>query len=215
MYIEFDVPELNIDLRPLGGYWMQIIFIGGWTASPQVQALANNYMRLTESSVIEYRAGRESVLEYWNSHNSVAIGAIHRASSHFETCVTNMHRAVNFLRQLRRQRDLPPRLGQILQVDRPMIVRDTVSGQLRRFRDAIHHVDEMIVDGRYESGQPAALLPGGLEIAHPAEENQTIKTIDRISIGSQELRLPLISEWLTEMHGIASQLAEYFPDKSP
>ena len=211
MYVEFEVPDVTFDLRLLGSYWLKMMFIGGVELDFQHRALLSSFVRLVEAAVIEYRSGRAALFEYWSTHNAIALGAMHRSSSHFESCITDMHRATNCIRHLRRRQDLPEDLAKLLQGRRPSFVGGSASGQMRKFRDEIHHLDEMIVDGRVTAGQSIALRPDGPEVAHPSEKNQTIKTIDRIRIADRELRLPDVVSWLTEMCGVGLQIANYGP----
>lgn len=57
-------------------------------------------------------------------------------------------------------------------------------------------------------------MPNGPEVPHPKEENQTIKTIDRLVIGSNEVRFREIAEWLSEMASYAQKIADFLPNSS-
>ena len=65
------------------------------------------------------------------------------------------------------------------------------------------------MDGRIQPGQPFALSPGGPEIPHPTEQNQTIKTIDRLVIGVREVRFTELAAWLREMVETAQKIADF------
>mgnify|MGYP001274360186 CR=1 FL=1 len=211
MYVEFDVPDIAFEVKRLGGYWLKIVFIRGITTNFQINALTTTYMRIVEAALTEYCFGQAKLKEYWSTHHAVAIGSMLRAASHFESCITDMHRAINCFTRLRRRQDLPSGFAAILQAKRPGFIAGHVSGQLRKFRDEIHHLDEMIVDGRIQEGLPIALKPDGPEVQHPSEANQTIKTIDRIVIAQRELRFSDIAMWLKDMCHVAEEIANYRP----
>ena len=79
-------------------------------------------------------------------------------------------------------------------------------------RDTLHHVDELIVKGRLQDGQPFALMPDGPETPHPIESNQTIKKIDRIVIGSHEILFVDLCAWLREMANMAAKISKFDPN---
>ncbi|MEJ1960038.1 MAG: hypothetical protein WDO56_00185 [Gammaproteobacteria bacterium] len=102
------------------------------------------------------------------------IGAMHRAVSHFESCLSDMHRAINCFRRLRRHKEIG-RLSDVLNDEKPQFARDKVFDQIRTLRDSIIHLEEMVLDGRLPQGTPFALKADGPETPHPAEPGQTIK----------------------------------------
>ena len=73
-------------------------------------------------------------------------------------------------------------------------------------------LEEMVVDGRIVQGQPFALSPSGPELAHPTEANQTIKTIDRLVIGTREVKFTELAALLTEMSLLAMTISDFLPD---
>jgi len=78
-------------------------------------------------------------------------------------------------------------------------------------RNEIHHMEELVVDGRLQPGQPFALQPDGPEIPHPTEQNQTVKTIDRLVIGEREVTFTELAGWLGEMVATAQRIADFAP----
>ena len=99
------------------------------------------------------------------------LGAMHRSMSHFESCLSNMYRAINCYRKLRRHRDQDP-LSLTLNIDKPSVVTDAIADRFRLMRHEIHHLEELVMDGRLQEGQPFALEPDGPETPHPTEANQ-------------------------------------------
>lgn len=209
MYVHFDVPDVTDFPKGFPSYWLQVLFIGSITDSFQINSLATTYIRLVEAALVEYQLGQSRLLEYWNTHTSINLSAMNRAVSHFESCLSDMHRAIKSFTRMRRHKDLPERLRQVLNTQRPRFVADHVSGQLRSFRNEIHHLDELVMDGRIQQGQSIALRPDGPEVPHPTEPNQTNKTIDRLVIAQRELKFSDLAVWLHEMGMFAEKIASY------
>ena len=134
---------------------------------------------------------------------------MHRSVAHFESCLSDMHRAINCFTRLRRHKDLPDRLRLVLNEERPRFVAGQISDQLRSIRNKIHHLEKLVMDGRLEEGQSFTLTPDGPETPHPTESNQTIKTIDRLIIAQRELLFINLATWLAEMAHFAEKIAKY------
>jgi hypothetical protein len=177
---------------------MRSVFFGGAADNYQVKVLASTYARLVESAIREFQLGCECTREYWSTHDAIAVGAMQQATSHFETCISEMHRATNFFKRLRRH----PKLGGLsgINVRRPSFISAAVHDQLRDARNEIHHMEECIMKGKIMEGQPVAVMANGPETPHATEPNQTDKTIDRLVIGRRQLLLSDMANWLTEMH---------------
>ncbi len=95
MYVEFDIPEINEYPEGFPEYWLKILFIKSPSERYQINALTSTYVRLVEAALVEYRLGVTKLKEFWQTHDSFNLGAMHRAISHFETCISNMDRATN------------------------------------------------------------------------------------------------------------------------
>jgi hypothetical protein len=206
MHIIFDVPAL--DKYPSGflGFWGSVLFVGHLSSSFQVNTLATTYVRLVEASFIEYRFGRETLFEFWNTHDSIRLSAFNRSIAHFECCLSDMYRAVKCFTRLRRHPDLPVSLKKALNEHRPLFVADVVADRLGKVRNEVHHLEELVMDGRLEMGQPSALSADGPETPHPTEPNQTNKTIDRLKIASREISFRELVMWLHEMGDFAARI---------
>ncbi len=209
MYVEFDVQDISEYPNGFPGYWLQILFINAISKNYQISSLTTTFIRLVEAAIVEYRLGAQKLKEYWNTHSSINLGAMNRSVSHFESCLSDMHRATNCFTRLRRHRDLPEGMRRVLSEERPRFVADYVSDQLRTFRNEIHHVEEFLMDGRIQQGQPIAVRPDGPEVPHPTEANQTIKTIDRLVIGQLDLKFSDLTLWLREMGRFAEKISTY------
>jgi hypothetical protein len=134
---------------------------------------------------------------------------MHHAVSHFESCLSDMHRAINCFTRLRRHKELPEGLRSALNEEKPRFIADQISDQLRAIRNEIHHLEELVMDGRLQEGQAIALKPDGPETPHAIEPNQTVKTIDRLVIAQRELQFSNLATWLAEMGRFAEKIAAY------
>jgi len=211
MYIEFNLPDLSEAAAGVPQYWLKTLFIQSPSGRYQINALTDTYVRLVEAALIEYQYGAAKLREFWGTHTSINLGAMNRSVSHFETCLSNMYRATNCFRRLRRDRGQDP-LSRELNLEKATFATDPVSDRFRLIRNEIHHLEEMVVENRITEGQPFVLRPDGPEVVHPTEPNQTIKTIDRLVIGTREVRFTELSDWLTEMLRFAKKIADFLPN---
>lgn len=213
MYVHIEAPEIVEYESGFPQYWLKSIFIQRVSTHYQVNALASTYVRLVEAAITEYNLGIVRLREFWNTHTSFNLGAMHRSMSHFESCLSNMYRATNCYRKLRRNRDQDP-LSVALNIDKPSFATDPIADRFRLMRHEIHHLEELVIDGRLQEGQPFALKSDGRETPHPTEAHQTIKTIDRLVIGEREIHFFELAIWLREMASVAEKIAEFGPSSS-
>ncbi len=209
MYIKFDVQDINEFQNGFPGYWLQKLFINPISATCQISSLITTFVRLVEAALVEYRLGAQNLKEYFNTRSSINLGAMNRSVSHYESCLSDMHRATKCFTRLRRNKDLPDDLRRVLSEQRPRFVADYVFERIRSFRNEIHHTEEHLMDGRIPQGQPFAVMPDGPVVPHPTEANQTIKTIDRLVIGQLELKFSDLAVWLGEMGRFAEKISTY------
>lgn len=212
MYVEFDLPEVPIPRTAVSNYWLNYFFSGSPSPNYQINALSSTYMRLVEAAVVEYRMGSAALRDVWNDHTSIGLSAMHRSIAHFESCLSDMHRATNAYRRLRRHRAVDP-LSLYIADEKPAFATDAIASQLRQVRDGIHHLEEMVVEGRIAEGQPIALKPDGPEVPHQTEPGQTVKTFDRLVIGDRSVTFPSIAAWLHEMSAVAAKISQFEPNR--
>lgn len=213
MYVELDIPEITEFSVGFPGYWLKSIFMQTPSERYQINALTTTYVRLVEAALVEYQSGALRLKEFWGSHSALNLGAMHRSMAHFEACISNLHRAVNCFRRLRRDREQDP-LSVYLNAEKPAFAAEAVASRLRRMRNEVHHLEEMVLDGRIADGQRFALGPDGPEIPHLSEPNQTVKTVDRLVIGTSEITFSELSHWLKEMCVYATKITDYLPNSS-
>ena len=197
MYIEVRFPDIELDYTPFGNFWLKFTMGGGVSDDYQVATLAGLYFRLVESAARSYEAGVACTRDYWNTNSHVALGSIQQATTHFEVCISNMHRAVTAFTRLRKHKNL----GQlnVIQSRKPRFVSAQIHDQLRNARNEIHHMENCVMDGTVVMGQSSAIRADGLELPHPTEPGQTNKTIDRVTVGNHTILATDLADWLTEM----------------
>lgn len=213
MYVEIEVPDIPEYAKGFPQYWTKSIFIQSVSNHYQVNALASTYVRLVEAALTEYSLGAVMLREFWNTHTSFNLSAMHRSMSHFESCLSNMYRATNCFRKLRRNKDQDP-LSIELNTEKPSFATDAIANRFKHMRNEIHHLEELVVNGEIKEGQPFALKPYGLETPHPTEEQQTTKVIDRLVIGTREVTFAELAIWLREMSKFAEKIADFGPNSS-
>jgi hypothetical protein len=214
MHVSIELPDITDYPKGFPQYWVKSVFVRTVSANYQVNALASTYVRLVEAALVEYRLGGAMLREFWGTHTSFNLGAIHRSVSHFESCLSNMYRAINCFRRLRRHRSRDA-LCVALNEKSPAFATASVAEQIHNMRHEIHHLEELVMDGRLQEGQPTALLPDGPETPHPTEPNQTLKSIDRLVIAGRELKFADLARWLTEMARHADRIAQFEPNSAP
>ena len=210
MLVDFDLPDLPDPGATTSNYWVRYYFVGSPSQDRQINALANTYMRLVEAATVEYKLGAEALRLVWSDHSSFGVRAMHRSISHFETCVSSMHRAIATFRRLRNHPSRDP-LSAYLTDPKPAFISDAIAFRVRNVRDAVHHLEEQVVNGEVTDGQPIALKPEGKEVPHPIDTGQTVKTFDRLAIGAHELTFSELATWLSQMETVAARIAQFDP----
>jgi hypothetical protein len=207
MYLEFDLPDLSANVELFGSYWLHTIFVQSPSQRYEINALVSTYVRLVASAIDQYGDGAKRLREFWSEHTSINLGSMNRSISHFEACIFSMNRATNCLRRLRGDKQGDP-VAIFLRKDKIVFAQDGVYDRIRMMRNEILHLEESVLNGKVLEGQSFALRPDGSEIPHPSEANQTIKTIDRLVIGSHEIKFRDLVIWLTEMMHVVARIVE-------
>lgn len=209
MYVTLKVPDINEYPNGFPNFWLNWYFTGSISSNFQINALVITFIRLIEAAFVEYRLGKSKLTEFWKPNLSLNLSAMHRSISHFESCLSDMHRAIKCFTRLRRHKDLPEGLRLSLNDEKPRFVAEQISSKIAEIRHGIHHLEELVMKGKLQEGQFFTLQPDGPENPHPTELNQTIKTIDRLVIAQSELQFSSLATWLTEMGGYAEKIAAY------
>lgn len=142
---------------------------------------------------------------FWEPSTDIKVGAINSAATSFESCLTNMHRAARFMKALHSRRDLPTSFRTAIS-PKPSFCKGGVEARIRIARTAIHHMDEQVYKGVVPENSPFFPKPDGPEVPFDGDSGQTIKTIDRLVIGAQEISFADICVWPDEMATYAAAI---------
>ena len=176
------------------------------------KALLANYVRHVEAAFESYRRGRECELKFiTNEGRGIRTYEFLAASSAFEHCISNMHRAIVCMRSIARNRVVPQPIRALF-ANRPSFIKPATADIISGIRDAVQHTFEQIAQGKIAPNSAYVLSAGGPEtIVEDGEPPQTLKTFDRLSIGHHEIKFEQVKEILVEMGDCAERLATYNP----
>ncbi|WP_180132631.1 hypothetical protein [Rhodoferax sp. BLA1] len=213
MHIIISLPPGPTVLTAVPQYWVQYFFRGTPSELYEVNALASTYLWLVEAAASEYQLASTALREFWATSESLDFPMLRRSISHFETCISDIHRAIDTYRRLRNHKSRDA-LSVHLEDHKPEFVCDKVAHRFRNVRDAIHHLPEKIGKGEVTEGQFFSLKPDGPEVPHPTEAGQTNKTFDRLVIGPHELSFDEIAQTLTDLAVASERIATFQPNRS-
>jgi hypothetical protein len=199
MRVEINIPELDdSSIRP--GRILERMFRGAGPASYQDNAVSENLVRLTRHAAVEYNLGREGTLTYWEpGGTTLDMGAIYRATTHFETCVTNVHRAIRFLKVISQNEQILPNARGNLPVGL-RIYGEVLQTKISRFRNAVQHQEERLLKGKIAEGEIFMTLPTGDEVT---VKHRSVLTIDRLELGKEQLKFSDLAQCITDLRACA------------
>jgi hypothetical protein len=95
--------------------------------------------------------------------------------------------------------------------DTPHFTKDAIANRIREIRDAIQHMDERVLKGEIPEGTTFMLTATGPVTPVPDSDqpNQTLKKIDRLTIGDTEVLFTELVAWLREMGKCAELISQY------
>lgn len=214
MKVDFALPVVLPPTATVSQYWFRYMFAGSPSESPQINALANTYMRMVEAAVVEYNLASAALREVWADPMSIGLRAMHRSISHFESCVSDIHRAIASYSRLRNHRAMDALTLYLAEV-KPRFISSRISDRIREIRNAVHHSEEMVLAPEFPEGQSIALKPDGDVVPHPTEEGMTLKIYSRLEIGPLVLPFSLIADCLNELSEVAAKVAQFDPREQP
>lgn len=212
MIIEFEIPKLDVYPSGFPAHWMNVFLLGKRPAAYKAHAIVTTYVRLVEAAYDHYKNARRHAERYWVSHEatSIPIGSVIMSVTYFEDCITSMHRAIECMRRIRRYREVPADIRSLFAV-KPQFCADAVVRRIRNMRNDIQHMDDRVIRGDIPTDTWFMLMAGGPEtpVDDSDQPNQTLKRIDRIFIGSNEILFSELVGWLKEMGECARIISEY------
>jgi len=169
MRVRLDLPELTEFPNGFPRHWLNVIFTGNRPDTFQIQAITTTYVRLVEAAFADYRQGRLLIHAVWNRDFgplTIPIGPHNLACASFESCLTNMHRAVRCMLKIRGRPDVPQALKDLIP-KKPQFTETRIADRIRDVRDAIQHLEGQVLDGTIPENTPFTLMAGRSGNAHP------------------------------------------------
>lgn len=184
------------------------------TSSWKVNVLTSTFVGLAQNVEVEYKqacAYAEHLYVGSRKDGGFSLGSMHMMWRRFENVVSNAHRSIRAFNKLRGHRDAPQHFRDYLNANRPSFSSDAIADRLRDMRNAIHHLDEKIGNGEIEAGQPVIVKLDGPErpLSDSEQPNQTLKTFDRLVLGSDVILLSELCGWINEMGQQAEYISQY------
>lgn len=212
MIVSVDIPEITKYRDGFPSHWANIIFLGNRPKTWKIRAIVTTYVRLVEGALFNYEIARQQVVRLWRTHAEIAIGSHNLSGTLFEDCINCMHRAALCMVRIRGNHESPDDLKSLF-FSKPQFTKDIITNRLRIIRDTIQHMEEKVLRGDIPEATPFMLTATGIETTvhdskHP---KQTVKVIDRLVIGVEEVRFSELAGWLTEMGECAEKISKYQP----
>ena len=149
-------------------------------------ALVMNFVRIVDKLVADYGLARDQMVLWANTPNEV-IGHLLVAVGHFESCVGSCVRAIEFGRKIRSDRNGPRIIPRGLPV-----LSDAVFNRINGMRNSTEHLEGAILKGTLADGPIClAVRPKSIEL------------------GGEQVNFDELADWITQLHGIADQLAHF------
>jgi hypothetical protein len=188
--------------RKFVSHFTKAMMTGGLGSYPEA-AIKTNFIRLVDSAIDEYEEARRLTSIYWAPSNVVRIGSWTVSSSHFETCLTNAHRAIGHMEALL-QAGAASDVANAIKSP-PLFMEPTVIKKMNLIRNQIQHVEENVLRGKI-------IRPGTnfFPVADGPDQDrgtETFKVIDRIKIGTIDLMFSDLCPWLRDMARCAGIIA--------
>jgi hypothetical protein len=158
----------------------------------KVYALVLNFVRLVDLALMDFENCRTSLLRYWRriDNSTVPLGFLILGAGHFEACITNLNRAIEFLKAMRGYSGLNPSTHALVR-QRYAVLNGHVEKAVADIRNAIQHLYGEVKKGSISEGQP--IFPSSSEV-------------DGMKLGPHKIVFSDLASWLTELHTISGNL---------
>jgi hypothetical protein len=191
---ECKMPDLSGLDSPLVGRLIVQLLVGEPGLSPRISLYRRNFVRLVDKALREYREAREAILaqiaemkrppkKMNRDGRSIYILAF---TDHIETCINAIRRLYKLLERIKAERQSP-------ELPRKLLKQvEMKEGTMAKIRNAIEHMDELILRGEVGEGKP---------IMAAGNDNW-----DAVVVSSYELKFEEVAMVLRAMHEIALYL---------
>jgi hypothetical protein len=163
--------------------------IFGPESTPQLEHLANGFVRRVDQAIVEYELARQAL----TSDAGSEIQAHYRAEYHLETCISALRRAMRFLATMHKRK---AQIGSLPVVDpeHELLPRTSSAKRIVKVRDALEHMDERVCR--------ADVLPTDFTWAKIGRDS--IRVHDREEL--REITYGELADWLKHLYDVASQM---------
>jgi len=168
------------------------VFTGGGPSTVRSAILLRAYVRVVDKSLEDYELCRSAFEEYVSRASNTTFSPLFRAIGHMENCLGSVERGLRFARRLREESELAaaiPSLGAL---------RKDSMRRVGILRNGTEHLDHRVIKGKIAEGDLSAIW---LDEEYMEFEGTRIQYSE-------------FGNWLTELHGLAVDLARYRPSKA-
>lgn len=192
-----DVPEFTEYPYGFLGYWVGRLITDetSWAS----RGLASNYVRSVEAAIEHYRSGRAELVVWLSAE--AKLSSFMRATTRFEECIAQMHRAVDCANAIVRTRTVDPHIKGIFR-PHPKFLNNSIYGRINEMRNAAQHVHERLINGRLTDGAPLTFVVASQPTLTQAN------LFDSVQIGTAEVKFSELVAWLSELGAYALRLTE-------
>lgn len=183
-----NMPNLSTLNKPLIlNLMLNRAFGGSGQLEYRARTFHSGFVRTTDKVIFEYESARKC-LDRAIARN-YRIANYFRCLAHLETCVNSIKRAISFLERLKRcLQDLP-----VERMTRKLI--ESHFKKIKVIRDTVEHIDEQILKGEVQKGDP-------LVLAISDDEKS-------IQISSYRIRFDQLASVIRNLHTIAENFVKY------
>lgn len=209
-----DIPDLTAHQHGFPGHWIRTVFMGSAVGETyEGRALLSTFVRSVEAALSYYQSGRNDAFAFTRRKDPTKVPFYEflRASTSFENCIGHMHIAIRCMQKIRSKPVVPREIKDLFSA-KPGFMHGSVQNTVRNVRDAVQHGYDKVMDGTISEGSAFTLSLSGIETPHPGQSGQTLKTWDRVEVGSHHIRFEDLARWLEEMGDCAERLAAYSPN---
>ena len=190
---ECKMPDLS-GLKSLVGTLLIQLLMGERDLSQKARLYRRNFVRLLDKALTEYHEARQCILaeiaeanrppkEMIKHGRSIYILAF---TNHIETCINAVSRLYKLLERIKSEKDSPAVPREL----RKLV--ETKSKSIDYIRNAVEHMDELILKGEIAPGQPIMLT---------VSEND-----DAVVVSDCEIKFEELAMVLKKMHEIAQYI---------
>ncbi|MBK7146488.1 MAG: hypothetical protein IPH76_15235 [Xanthomonadales bacterium] len=192
-----DIPDLSALQLQTEWAFINRAILGGGSSDFTAYTLQLNCVRLMDAAIRDYSLGRQAILSFHaRSPDEFGLGWIAMATTHFESCVWHLERAVKHARVLRSLKTAETGLKQLIS-KKLSFFSASAESRITALRDTLAHLEKAAGNGELRSGESIALMP----------------TSVGLSISGHTIEWAELAGWLTDGHSCVAALASFKPSR--